>query len=85
MRNFFLDIWKERLHISELSKTHLGKEARSTFFHHILSKDKYPQAQYDPENIILLTLEEHSSVELNMYKYVKINYIREKLKLKYNL
>jgi len=85
MRGFFLEIWKKRHHNSEISRTSLGEEPLTIFFHHILSKNKYPQAQYDEENIILLTLEEHDTVEANMYKYEKINYIREKLLLKYNL
>lgn len=85
MRGFFLEIWKKRRHVSEISGQSLGSEPLTVFFHHILPKNKYPQAQYDEENIILLTLEEHDNVEANMYKYEKINYLRIKLLLKYNL
>jgi hypothetical protein len=85
MQEFFLTIWKERPHKSEISGDSLGQTALSIFFHHILSKGKVPQAKFDPENIVLVTLDEHSSVELDMYKYEKINYIREKLLLKYGL
>lgn len=85
MRGVFLEIWKKRRHVSEISGQSLGSEPLTVFFHHILPKNKYPQAQYDEENIILLTLEEHDNVEADMYKYVKINYLREKLLLKYNL
>ena len=83
MRNFFLDIWKERKHYSEVSGTYLGKEALSTFFHHILPKSKYPDLVYDKSNIILLTLDEHTNVESDMYKYEEVNKRRESLKLKY--
>ena len=76
MQEFFLSIWKERAHKSEISDESLGDEALSIFFHHILPKKKYDIVKFDPENIILLTLSEHESVELNMYKYTKINYLR---------
>jgi hypothetical protein len=57
----------------------------STYFHHILPKEKYPEACLDEENIILLTLEEHSNVENDMYRYEEVNKRREQLKIKYNL
>jgi hypothetical protein len=83
MQEFFLHIWNTRPHKSEVSGESLGKEPLSVFFHHILSKEKYPQARLDEENIILLTLDEHSSVENDMYKYEEINNRRKYLKLKY--
>ena len=85
MRQFFLEIWNKRTHHSEVSGAYLGKEPMSTYFHHILPKEKYPEACLDEENIILLTLEEHSNVENDMYKYEEINKRREQLKIKYNL
>lgn len=85
MQEFFLQIWKKRLHYSQVSIEYLGKEPLSVFFHHILSKEKYPQAQFDEENIILLTLEEHANVERDMYKYPEINKRRELLKTKYGI
>ena len=83
MREMFLDIWKKRPHKSEISGTYLGKEAMSTYFHHILPKEKYPEACLDEENIILLTLEEHSNVENDMYRYEEVNKRRNQLNLKY--
>jgi len=85
MRTFFMGIWNIRPHVSEISKTHLGHEPLSVFFHHILPKVKYPQLRYDDENIILLTLDEHSNVEANMYKYEEINIRRESLLIKHGL
>jgi hypothetical protein len=82
-REFFLSIWKKRPHRSEVSDTYLGQEALSTYFHHILPKEKYPEACLDKENIILLTLEEHSNVENDMYRYEEVNRRRNLLKLKY--
>ena len=83
MRSFFLWIWKKRIHFSEVSGKKLGDEPLSVFFHHILPKEKYPEAAYDEENIILLTLEEHDNVERDMYKYEEVNKRRDLLKLKY--
>lgn len=85
MRNFFLSIWKTRRHYSEVSGEYLGKEPLHTFFHHILEKNKYPKAIYDEENIALLSLDEHSNVESNIYKYEEINERRKYLKNKYNI
>ena len=85
MRNFFMDIWSKRTHKSEVSGEYLGKEPLTVFFHHILSKEKYPQAAFDEENIILLTLQEHDQVEMDMYRYEEVNDRREKLLIKYDL
>lgn len=85
MKAFFLSIWKKRPHKSEVSGDYLGNEAMSTYFHHILPKSKYPEACLDEENIILLSLEEHSNVENDIYRYDEVNKIREQLKLKYNI
>lgn len=85
MKMFFLKIWKKRPHKSELDGTFLGNEPLTLFFHHILPKSKYPDLAFEEENIILLTSDQHASVEANPYKYEKINYIREKLKFKFNI
>ena len=85
MREFFLQIWKKRQHLSEISGLPLVGEPLSVYFHHILPKEKYPEASLDEENIILLTLDEHSNVENDMYKYEEVNIKREKLKQKYEI
>jgi hypothetical protein len=85
LREMFLDIWKKRSHHSEVSGDYLGREPMSTYFHHILAKEKYPDACLDENNIILLTLEEHSNVENDMYRYDEINNRRISLKEKYNI
>ena len=82
-RDMFMDIWKKKKHYSEVSGVYLGYEAMSTYFHHILPKEKYPQACLDEENIILLTLEEHSNVENDMYRYEEVNKRRNYLLAKY--
>ena len=85
MREFFTSIWNKKPHRSEVSGEYLGNEPMSTYFHHILPKSKYPEACLDEENIILLTLDEHSNVENDMYKYEEISRRREILKSKYNI
>lgn len=85
MCEFFLTIWKKRPHRSEVSGDNLGREPLSVFFHHILPKEKYPEAALDEENIILLTLDEHTNVENDMYRYEEVNKRRNQLKLKFNI
>ena len=85
MQELFLQIWRKRLHYSQVSMDYLGKEPLTVYFHHILPKEKYPQAMYDEENIILLTLEVHDNVERDMYKYEEVNRRRELLKKKYDI
>lgn len=85
MQEFFLSIWKKKRHHSEVSGAYLGSEPLTVFFHHILPKEKYPQAREDEENIILLTLEEHDQVEMDMYRYDEVNERRNYLKTKYDL
>jgi hypothetical protein len=85
MREMFLRVWKQRPHKSEISGERLGTEPLSIFFHHILPKEKYKDAALDEENIILMTLDEHSNVESNIYRYEEVNKRREYLKTKYNL
>jgi hypothetical protein len=82
-KEMFINIWKKRKHHSEVSGLYLGKEPMSTYFHHILPKEKYPDACLDEENIILLTLEEHSNVENDMYRYEEVNKRRNHLLTKY--
>ena len=85
MREMFLRVWKQRPHKSEISGERLGTEPLSIFFHHILPKEKYKDATLDEENIILLTLDEHSNVESDIYRYEEVNKRREYLKTKYNI
>jgi hypothetical protein len=85
MQQFFLQIWKKRQHLSEISGLPLVGEPLSVYFHHILPKEKYPQAALDEENIILLTLNEHDQVESDIYRFEEVNKRREYLKQKYEI
>lgn len=83
MLSVFMDIWQERKHNSEVSGRWLGKEPLTVFFHHILPKSKFPEAMLDPENIILLTFDEHTKVENDPVYFEEVNKRREKLREKY--
>lgn len=85
MKHFFLSIWKERKHVSEISGEVLFSPPSTAYFHHILPKSKYPELKFEKDNIILLTLNEHSNVENDIYKYEEVNKRRNQLKIKYNL
>ena len=85
MRQFFLDIWKKKRHYSEISNTYLGDEPLSTFFHHILYKESYPELMYEEDNIILLLPDEHANSHTDKFRYEEINKRRELLLTKYNL
>ena len=85
MRDFFLSIWAKRAHYSDVSGTYLGKEPLSVFFHHVMPKKTYPNLAYEEYNIVLLTLDEHTNVESDMYRYEVINDRRDYLIMKYDL
>lgn len=82
---FFEEIWNERPHRCEVTKASLGKIPNSTYFHHILPKNKYPSFEFEKDNIIILHPNIHASVEMDMYKYPEINELRNKLKEKYQI
>jgi len=81
---FFMKIWTKREHVSEVSGEKLFSPPSSAYFHHILPKRKHSEAMYDEENVILLTIDEHTNVESDMYRYEKINKKRKQLIDKYN-
>lgn len=82
---FFMTLWKKRPHVSEISGEKLFSPPSSVYFHHILPKSKYPEAAFDEDNIIFLTFDEHTIVELNPSKYPEINRRKEILMDKYSL
>ncbi len=67
LHELYLYIWEKRKvngrNYSEVSSKYLGKEPLSTYFHHILPKNRYPELIFEEQNIILLTFEEHQEVE----------------------
>jgi hypothetical protein len=82
---FFESIWNKRPHRCEVTKASLGTIPNSTYFHHILPKNKYPNFEFNEDNIIILHPNIHASVEMDMYKYPEINERRLALKVNYGL
>jgi hypothetical protein len=80
----FMVLWHERGNRSEVSDEVIFGQPSSAHFHHILPKRKYPEADLDPDNIIIMTMDEHANVESDMYKYEEVNRRRELLTYKYN-
>lgn len=58
----FQIIWEERPHISEISGQSLG-EFNIRYFSHILTKGAYPSYRLNPENIKMVTPDEHDTWE----------------------
>ena len=85
MWEVFKSVWRKRGPYSEVSKQYLGQECRTVYMHHILPKSKYKTLMYEEINIIILSLEEHANVEMDVYRYEEINRRREELKKKYDL
>lgn len=81
----FMILWKKRGPKSEVSGERIYGEPSSAHFHHILPKSKYPEADLDADNIIIMTMDEHNNVENDMYKYAEVNKRREQLLKKYDL
>lgn len=81
---FFLSIWKKLPHCSQISGEKLYGFS-SLYFHHILPKSKFKEAMYDEENIAILLPEEHGNIEINKFRYEKINERRKLLEKKYNI
>ena len=75
-------IWETRPHVSEVSGNRLPYKGHPQWhwcFAHILSKGAYPSTRLIPENIILLTPEEHDLQET----FLEFKERKEKLKQKY--
>lgn len=64
-RKLFLEIWRNRVdmmgdHYSEVSGEKLPKKFSTIFFDHLLERSKYPELEFEEENIILCTGDEHT-------------------------
>lgn len=83
LHTWFDILWNSEPHYSEISGKWLGHHNNSCFWHHILSKSSFKEAEFDRENLIRITPDEHAEVESNPTKFELINLKREKLKEKY--
>lgn len=76
---FYKEIWEERGPYSEISGTYLDSEVNKACIHHIIPKSDWKDGRYIKANCILLTIDEHATVENDMYRYKEINKRREDL------
>lgn len=58
---FFMGIWIDRMHRCEVCGKPLGHEPRSYMFDHLLEKNKYPNLEFEEDNIALVCLECHDN------------------------
>ena len=63
---FYKEIWDASPHVCGECGCYLGKEAMTTFFHHLIPKKVYPQFRHTPENIMILCTEHHYQVGMNV-------------------
>ncbi len=85
-KEFYLEIWNERLHSCYETKMYLGEEPLITMFHHVLCKELYPQFRHCKWNIVLLLPSIHNQVETNIASCPKVLKLTQELltKLKNN-
>lgn len=55
----FMEIWASKPHKCENCSEFLGKEPRTYMFDHLLEKSKYPEYEFEAENIMLTCLKCH--------------------------
>jgi hypothetical protein len=85
-KEFFLSIWDERKHFSEVGGEFLGHEPKTFFFSHILTKGAYPRFRHNKKNILLMSFEEHQEWEFTDRKdpkWDKVKQLAEELRSEY--
>lgn len=85
LHNWFQELWESEPHYSEISGDWLGNENSSIYWHHLYPKNKYPQYEFDRDNIVRLTASEHQECEFNPTKYKYVVDKLELLKKKYEI
>jgi len=75
----YMRVWNTRPHICEATDKPIHGEPRSTMFHHVLPKAKYPQYKYEEWNIMLLLPRVHEQAELNIDKTPRVKARKELL------
>lgn len=91
-KELFLQIWRERPHISAINGEPLGDEPNTYNFMHVLSKKAYPDFRLKNENIVLATFDQHYYYDSggtphpeDIEGWKKIAALQEKLKIEYYL
>jgi hypothetical protein len=60
---FFYTLFQASDKVSMLSGEELKGPFTSMWFHHIYPKSKFPELRFCPENIIIVTADEHNQIE----------------------
>lgn len=71
MKALFEEIWKERLHKSEIDGTDLLPKGHKLWhwqFSHLLPKNPYAKSKFDKENIVLKTVQQHQDWQFHIHK-----------------
>jgi len=88
--DMFIAIWRASDRRSQISGAYLGADMCAWMFSHVLPKSTYPAGKCDPENIVMMTLDEHMAWEHRQSKLVDkekwhwVFELKERLKKKYN-
>lgn len=88
--DMFIRIWRASDRRSQVSGTLLGPDMCSWMFSHVLPKSTYPAGKCDPENIVLMTYDEHQTWEhrqstvMFTTRWKWVFELKERLKAKYN-
>lgn len=88
-KDFFLEIWNERPHYSDVSGDYLGETPYAYYFSHVLSKGAYPELKFFKDNVVFMTLSEHQLWEFKAQSdlppsFDKIKDLAQKLKERKN-
>ena len=87
-KNLFKEIWSKRKHNCFVCKKHLGNEAKTFYFAHVLSKGAYPKYKLLHNNIVLLCRDHHYQYDFqgskDDAKFDKLNEKKQKLKQQYH-
>lgn len=65
---FYMEIWEEREHVSEVTGKHLGDTPNRWFFAHVIRKGSYPSFRHRKDNIMLMTPEQHFKYDHETHK-----------------
>lgn len=78
----FYVLLNERGNFSEISNVELKGELNSLWFHHILPKSKFPLLRFCPDNIIIVTADEHALIESG-HNFVEVESRKDSIRENY--
>jgi len=76
---FYVSIWNKSDKRCQVTGKYLGNEPLTTFFHHILSKSRFPEYRWCEWNILMVDPEVHAQIELDMDRVPGVRKLTEEL------